>query len=546
MVKGLEVDFPDYTRGRPWTVHFSFSDATALFQTHRLDDLSVHGFHTQQHSHAFTLQTLARTANPRSMPALPLTGLNVLVVEDEPLLRKHLSATLERLGADVTSTDTLSGARQLAASLNYDFVLLDIQLPDGSGLDLLRQKEFGANTGVVVMTVDSGIAKAVEAMKLGALDFLAKPFEPEALALALARGRKTRAAERVEEHRRRDVSETAFFFGAALSELEAQLQRLIQADRRLQSSLPPVLIQGETGTGKTTVARWLHQSGPRANGPMVEMNCSAIPETLAESELFGHEKGAFTDARATRLGLLEAAHGGTLFLDELASLSPSVQAKLLTALEDRRIRRVGGQKEIPVDVRVIAAANRDLKQLVAEGRMREDLYHRLDLYRITIPPLRQRGDDIIRLAETLIVRVSRRHRLSPKPISVIGRRRLLTYAWPGNVRELAHEVERALVFDDSPELNFDQLIGAGGSATHPLGGVTSADADWFNEKFQFPETGFSLEDAILRLIHHALAQAKGNVSGAARILGVSRDYLRYRLAPSREKGGDSSEAGPPE
>jgi transcriptional regulator with GAF, ATPase, and Fis domain len=291
--------------------------------------------------------------------------------------------------------------------------------------------------------------------------------------------------------------------------------------------LPPVLIEGETGTGKTSIARWLHQQGPRAGQPLVEVNCPALPDTLAESELFGHERGAFTDARTARMGLFEAADGGTLFLDELPSLSPGLQAKVLKAIEDHRIRRLGGTRELAVDVRVIAATNRDLKQLVSEGRFREDLFHRLDLYRVRIPPLRERGEDLLALAELLRDRLCDRHRLPRKAFSAAGRRRLAACPWPGNVRELAHELERAIVFEDSAELHFDPL------AAHAPGGDAPSHEGWFNPSFRFPEQGFDLEKALRHLIDHALRQTGNNVSAAARLLGVTRDYLRYRLADQK-------------
>ncbi|MBX3731850.1 MAG: sigma-54-dependent Fis family transcriptional regulator [Verrucomicrobiae bacterium] len=485
------------------------------------------------------------------MPSDALTGFHILVVDDEPLLRRHIAATLERLGADVAQADSVASARQLVRDLGFDFALVDVNLPDGSGTDLLGEGVFGSGTGVIMMTAMGAVEGAVAAMKLGALDYLTKPFEPEALALSLARARQQRQAVRAAEHRRADAPISSFFFGASLAGLEGQLQRILTADRRLHeggATPSPVLIQGETGTGKTTIARWIHGQGPRTSAPLIEANCAAIPESLAESELFGHEKGAFTDARSARMGLFEAANGGTLFLDEMASLSLPLQAKLLTVLEDRRVRRVGGNRDIPVDVRVIAAVNRDLRELVREGRFREDLFHRLDLFRVVLTPLRDRGEDILELADALLARLSRRHRLPTRGLSDLGRRRVMGYGWPGNVRELAHELERALVFEDGDGLNLDQLIGAVGHPPESRSGgmAASADAsapaaDWFNVSYRFPESGFSLEEAILRLIEHALAETQGNVSKAARKLGVSRDYLRYRLGGWKDgtKAGES-------
>jgi transcriptional regulator with GAF, ATPase, and Fis domain len=313
--------------------------------------------------------------------------------------------------------------------------------------------------------------------------------------------------------------------------LQAKLEKILEADRRMVTELPPVLIEGETGTGKTTFARWLHEHGPRADRPLVEVNCSALPESLAESELFGHERGAFTDAKATRLGLFEAAGGGTLLLDEVPSLSLGLQAKVLKAIEDRSIRRVGSTRAISVDVRIIAASNRNLKETVAQGQFREDLFHRLDLYRLSVPPLRERGEDILRLAEGMIERLCRRQRLARRTLSSVGRSRLLSYHWPGNVRELAHELERAIVFEDGAELGFPQL---GPGAAESLS-EEPPKPDWLNPAYDF--TNFSLEAAIERFIQVALQRADGNVSAAARLLGVPRDYIRYRLYGPRIKKG---------
>ncbi|MBI2929354.1 MAG: sigma-54-dependent Fis family transcriptional regulator [Verrucomicrobia bacterium] len=466
-----------------------------------------------------------------------LNGLGILVVEDEPLVRRQMVAHLEGQRADVTTAGTVAAARKLIAELSFDFALLDVNLPDGKGTSLLAERAFATATGVIVMTAQAEIAGAVEAIRLGALDYLVKPFDPAQLSLVIERTRRAKKTARLEEHRRNETEE--FVFGEALAGLKSQLEKILAADERVETDLPPVLIHGETGTGKTMLARWIHNHGPRAAQPLVEVNCSALPETLAESELFGHERGAFTDARAARMGLFEAADGGTLFLDELPSLSLALQAKVLTAIEDHKIRRLGGNKTITVEVRVIAATNRELKQLVASGQFREDLYHRLDLYRLHIPPLRDRGEDILRLSEFFLERLRSRHRLPRRETTSVGQQRLRSYPWPGNVRELAHELERAIVFEDSERLDFPHLVAS--NAPLPMAGPSPDD--WFNEQYRFPPEGFAMEAAINRIIQHALNQTSQNVSAAARLLGVTRDYLRYRLAgakppPPSEAGGE--------
>ncbi len=454
-----------------------------------------------------------------------MTGLSVLIVEDDPLLRRQIAATLEKLEADVTNAPDLRAARQLAASLDFDFALLDLNLPDGLSLELLKERVFPASTGVILMTAHSNVTNAVEAMRMGALDYLVKPFNPAELPLVIDRARRARHSARREEHQREESGLAEFYFGASLADAKSHLEKVLAADQRVRGTPSPVLIQGETGTGKTSIARWIHQHGPRAALPLVEVNCSALPETLAESELFGHERGAFTDARTARLGLFEAADGGTLFLDELPSLSPALQAKVLTVIEDHKVRRVGGNKAIAIDVRLIAAASQDLKQLVAARQFREDLYHRLDLFRLNLAPLRERGEDILRLAESLLQRVCRRHRLPLREVSPAGRERLLAYPWPGNVRELAHELERAVVFQEGESLDFQHLsVERDSVAKSP-----PSKTDWFNEEFVFPAQGFSIEEAMLRVIRLAMKQTGGNMSAAARLLGVPRDYVRYRL-----------------
>ncbi|MSU23725.1 MAG: sigma-54-dependent Fis family transcriptional regulator [Opitutus sp.] len=465
------------------------------------------------------------------MAKSPLAGLSVLLLEDEVLLRKRLAGFLEQEGAEVTAVSTVAAARQATESLTFDAALLDVNLPDGRGTDLLRDKIFPATTNVIIMTAEGGVAGAVEALRAGAADYLVKPFDPEELPVRLAHARRNLQTKRADEFRRGQEAELVF--GPSLAAVREQLQKITAADRRLGENLPPVLIEGETGTGKTAVARWIHRHGPRADGPLIELNCSAMPESLAEAELFGHERGAFTDAKAARIGLMEAADGGTLFLDELPSLSPALQSKLLTVLEDHMLRRVGASRPIQVDTRIIAATNVELGALIAAGKFREDLYHRLDLFRVRLPPLRTRGDDIIVLAEELLARVCRRYAQKPKPIPADGRTRLLAYRWPGNVRELAHEIERAVVFGGERGLAFSHLgIESGANA-----GPTS----WFPAGFVFPESGFLLETAIDQIVAQALRQAEGNVSAAARLLGVSRDVVRYRLKNSAPGAGQVGE-----
>jgi DNA-binding NtrC family response regulator len=448
------------------------------------------------------------------MAKSPLAGLSLLLLEDEVMLRKRLVGFLEREGAEVTAVSAVEAARQALASMAFEAALIDVNLPDGRGTDLLHEKLFAPTTTVIVMTAEGGVAGAVEALRAGAADYLVKPFDPEELPHRLVQARRSRQAKRVDEFRR--GQENDLVFGESLAGVREQLAKITAADRRLSGYLPPVLIEGETGTGKTAIARWIHRNGPRADEPLIELNCSALPDALAEAELFGHERGAFTDAKAARIGLMEAADGGTLFLDELPSL-----AKLLTAIEDHQLRRVGASRTIPVDARIIAATNMDLNTLVTEGKFRADLLHRLDLFRVRLPPLRERGRDIIVLASELLARVSRRYGLKTPQIPAAGREQLLAHRWPGNVRELAHEIERAVVFGGATGLAFSHLGDGSGAAANAM--------SWMKPDFIFPPTGFSMETAIDELVALAVKQADGNVSAAARILGVSRDVVRYRL-----------------
>lgn len=449
-------------------------------------------------------------------------GCEVLLLEDDPPLRRRLAAHLRALKAEVTEASTIEEARRLLRDLRFDFALVDLHLPDGEALELLRDGAFSENTGVVVMTGFGGVRNAVEAMRLGAGDYLAKPFEPEELPLAFARCRVQRRAARRDEHRASDHAAEIpedLFFGEGLAGVRKQLDLILATERRMERSPPPILIEGETGTGKSLLARWLHRNGPRAGHPFVTVNCAALTETLAESELFGHERGAFTDAHQARIGLFEAADGGTLFLDEIGMLAATTQAKVLTAVEEGIIRRLGGTKEFSADVRLIAASNRSLLDLVEGGRFRDDLYHRLHLLHVALPPLRERGADIVALAKHLLERIAGRHRLKDLSITPEGEARLRAQRWRGNVRELAHEIERAVVFSDNPRLDFAQL-----------GGVPEAlPAAWRNPAWRLPAEGFTIDQAIDDLVACALRDTEHNVAAAARRLGVTREFLRYRL-----------------
>lgn len=461
-------------------------------------------------------------------------GSEILLLEDDATLRKRLGAHLRAVGAEVTEVSRIEEARRVLREMRFDYAVIDLHLPDGEGLDLLREGAFSENTPVVVMTAFGGVKKAVEAMKLGAGDYLAKPFEPEEIPLALLRCRSTRGAVRRDEQRAgaTAVATQTLFFGESLKSVRHQLDTILAAERRLERGLPPILIEGETGTGKSALARWLHRQGPRANRPLVSINCAALPDTLAESELFGHERGAFTDAKRARIGLFEAADGGTLFLDEIGALSLSTQAKVLIAVEEGVIRRLGGTKELSIDVRLVAASNQPLETLVEAGKFREDLYHRLHLLHLTLIPLRKRGSDLVALAHHLLQRIAARHRLPDLKISTAGEARLLAQSWRGNIRELAHELERAVIFNSGPVLDFAHL-------GEPPASIGLA---WRNPGWRLPESGFSLDGVISDLVAEALRETGHNVSAAARRLNVTREFLRYRLAGNRS----TSEGAPPD
>ena len=443
----------------------------------------------------------------------------IVVVEDEALLGRQIARALAAAGHDVRTAST--GAEGLAAveEVEPDLVLLDLRLPDKSGLDVLEQlRAFDAELPVVLMTAYGSVADAVEAMRRGAADYLQKPLDLDELRLlvdrVVARARRDRELAYL---RRRDRALPEGLVGQD----PALLAAFDQVRRIRDAGLPPgkrpaILIGGETGTGKGMIARALHEV--LGGGPFIEVNCTAMPESLVEAELFGHERGSFTDARAERVGLFEAAAGGTLFLDEVGHASLSTQAKLLKAIEEKRVRRLGSSRDRSVDVHVIAATNRDLDAAVAAREFREDLLHRLRVLAVDVPPLRARPDDLALLARHFAAELAqlygRRLSLPDEALAELGR-----YPWPGNVRELRNVMERAVLLAPGDALDaalFARLL-------RPRAAEPEADP------FRLPEGGVSLESLERDLIRQALERAGGNRTRAAALLGLTRDTLRYRL-----------------
>jgi len=460
----------------------------------------------------------------------------LLIVEDEDVLARNLLRAFAQRGFRVQHAATLAAAERLVGEALPDVVLLDLRLPDGSGLDWLGALLARApELPVVMMTAYGSVNDAVVAMQRGARDYVQKPLDLDEIRLKIERALSHLREEReVSYYRRRDAGGGELLGESpAMAQLRMRAEKIARATGGSGMQPPTVLLLGETGTGKSHAARLLHASGGRARGPFIEVNCTALPETLIEPELFGHEKGAFTDAKTARAGLFETADGGTLFLDEIGHVSLALQAKFLHAIEARVVRRVGSTQERPVDVHLIAATNRDLEAAVRLGAFREDLYQRLRVAEVRVPPLRERGDDVLVLARVFLERTARRYGMGPRQLTAEAEGALRAYAWPGNVRELANTLERAILFADGERIGPDDLglpTVAGAPGTVRVGPSGDVQID-------IPDTGLSLEAVERALLTGALAKAEGNQSGAARLLGISRDTLRYRL----EKYGLSGE-----
>ena len=483
----------------------------------------------------------------------------ILIVDDERLIRWSLRQKCEEWGYDVVEAAAGEPGLRLAQHESPDLILMDVRMPDLTGIQVLEQlKKNGDTTAVILITADPQLDDVKHALKLGAYDFVGKPLDFDELHVTIQNALEaTRLRTEVQSLRGEVRRRTGYHDVVAVSSKMTELMGFVQ--KVATSEATTILIQGESGTGKDLVAKTIHYESARQNGPFIAINCSAIPETLMEAELFGHEKGAFTDAKQMKKGLFEMAHGGTLFLDEIGELSPLLQAKLLRVLEDQVIRRVGGVRDLQVDVRVVAASNRDLEKAVREGHFRQDLYYRLAIIAIFIPPLRDRAEDVLPLVDFFIGWYNGKFKKSVRGISPETRRLLLAHTWPGNVRELKNCIERAMILEEESVLRPIYMPFAIGSAARS--GLTafehSSVADSVGKhladgrvlpRLYIPEEGTSLEEVERAMVELAMRQANGNQTHAARLLDISRDALRYKLkkfelVPAGEENASDSMAG---
>lgn len=465
------------------------------------------------------------------MTAIPKNkNEQILVVDDDQSIRWSLCEALRSWSFTPVEAGSVAEAlAQFTAELP-PVALLDIDLPDGSGLDVLREIKEGHPEAIVIMiTGNVQIDNTISALRGGAYDFIGKPINLEELRITIRNAFEARHLRREVEQVRKERTRE-FNFRQIVGDSPAMKKMLGLAAKVAESEVSSVLLQGESGTGKDLVAKAIHYGSARAERPYVAVNCAALPATLIESELFGYEKGAFTDAKARKEGLFEQAEGGTLLLDEIGEVELSLQAKLLRVLEEGAFRRVGGLRDIPLDVRVLAASNRDLKTESEAGRFRLDLYYRLSIIQIDIPPLRDRGDDVLLLSQyyidTLGARLKRSlkiNRLSAEATEVFR-----SYKWRGNVRELRNVIERALILEDSDEITTEYLPG---SLLEPsqFENPSSAKIHEVSARFALPAEGISLDETELSFVQQAIDRSGGNQTRAAGLLGISRDQLRYRL-----------------
>ncbi|MCC7383216.1 MAG: sigma-54-dependent Fis family transcriptional regulator [Deltaproteobacteria bacterium] len=444
-----------------------------------------------------------------------MTQARILIVDDEELVRWGLRERLTAAGHEVLEA---ASGREAVAQLKQpiDLVLLDLKLPDAEGTGLLRElKAIDPDLLVIVMTAFSSIESGIQAIKEGAFHYVSKPFNHEELLLSVEQGLETTRMRRELKSVRKSQSQAYSFdriIGA--SPPMRSVKRLLE--RVAASPATTILLTGESGTGKDLAAKAIHYNSDRAHRPFMNITCSALPEALLESELFGHERGAFTDAKQLKKGLLEHADGGSVFLDEIGEMTPGLQAKLLRFLEEHAFKRVGGMVDLRIDVRVIAATNRDLGAAVAEGTFREDLFYRLAVMPVALPPLRERSDDIPLLVQHYVEAFNREFRKNVKGVQPRAIAALMSYSWPGNVRELKNSIERAMLLADREMLGVEDLQPL---PLRPL--VTNG--------FQLPPEGIDLARLERELVVQALERTHGNQTRAAGLLGMNRDQIRYRI-----------------
>ncbi|MCK9172916.1 sigma-54-dependent transcriptional regulator [Desulfuromonas thiophila] len=450
-----------------------------------------------------------------------MNSARILVVDDEHLIRWSLEQSLKKQGYRVRTAASGEEALDAVRRESPDLVLLDIQLPGIDGLETLeRLREGDGDISVIMITAQGVLETAVRAMQLGACDYINKPFNLDELAVVIRKALETRALQKEVEHLRTE-KKRAQSNARIVAESEHMARVLDMVGKIARSDAITVLIQGESGTGKELVARALHDDSARKDQPFMAINCAAVPETLLESELMGHEKGAFTDAKMLKKGLFELASGGTVFLDEIGDMPLGMQAKLLRVLEERCFRRIGGTKNIHVDIRIVAATNKDLLKAIEEGSFRKDLYYRIQVIPIYLPPLRDRRDDILPLAQYFIGHFNREFGKSFKGLSKKAQQYLLGYDWPGNIRELRNVLERAVILEGGDLLEIEPLPREGADSP----GENSPALGAFN----LPPEGVDIEVVERELIQQALLLCQGNQSQAARKLHLGIDAFRYRM-----------------
>lgn len=446
----------------------------------------------------------------------------ILIVEDETLFARAVAKHLKRADFECECAENLFDARALIKQFLPDLVLLDMRLPDGNGLDLIAEL-VEKNTKVIVMTAYGEVADAVQAMKLGANDYLKKPIDLEELLLVIKKNEKTfelQTSLDYSKQRNAHTSVSAALLGdsPAMESVRMQIERIGQLGHLIEAIPPTVLISGETGTGKDVAARMLHLSCAHKEKPFVHVDCASLPTELIESELFGHERGAFTNAITSRPGLIESAEDGTLFLDEIGEIPLPLQAKLLNVLERRKVRRLGSTKERHVPARIIAASNRDLHAMSNAGQFRSDLYFRLNVISLVMPPLREREGDAVQLANYFMDMTEKRYGLIKHSFGLSALEAIQTYTWPGNVRELRHQISRAVLLTNQKVISAKEIALPGHTMAKVLHGL-------LEDSKSVP----TLDTAEKNMLIAALEVSHNNISKAARHLGITRMKMRYRM-----------------